>query len=151
MPSRVLGVDHIAVVVTDLDEAVRLWRDLLGLRPGGREIVEDQGVEVQMMYAGDTRIELVRPLRPDSPAAKFLAKRGPGLHHLALAVADCKDAVQAAQAQGARMVNAEPVEGSHGTRVAFMHPAATGGVLVELVAGGGGPWIMDQDQEVPSE
>lgn len=151
MHSRVLGVDHVAVVVTDLDEAMRLWRDRLGLRPGSREIVEDQGVEVQMMYAGDTRIELVRPIRADSPAAKFLQKRGPGLHHLALAVADCDESAQAAAAAGARLINPEPVAGAHGTRIAFVHPAAVGGVLTELVEGGGGPWIADQDREVPAE
>lgn len=151
MPSRVLGVDHIAVVVNDLDEAVRLWRDLLGLRPGGREIVEGQGVEVQMMYAGDTRIELVRPLRPDSAAGRFLAKRGPGLHHLGLAVEDCEAAAEAARRQGARLVDAQPADGAHGTRIAFVHPASTGGVLTEFVAGGGGPWIKEQDRDVPAE
>lgn len=151
MGSRVLGVDHVAVVVADLDEAVRLWRDVLGLRAGGRELVADQGVEVQMMYAGDTRIELVRPVRPDSPAAKFLSQRGPGLHHVALAVDDCAGAVQAAAAQGARLVDATPRAGAHGTRIAFVHPAATGGVLTEFVEGGGGPWILEQDREVPAE
>jgi methylmalonyl-CoA/ethylmalonyl-CoA epimerase len=151
MQSRILGVDHIAVIVADLDEAVRLWRDVLGLRAGGREVVAEQGVEVQMMYAGDTRIELVKPVRADSPAAKFLEKRGPGLHHLALAVSDCADATGAARARGARMVDAEPRGGAHGTRIAFVHPAATGGVLTEFVEGGGGPWIVEQDREVPSE
>jgi methylmalonyl-CoA/ethylmalonyl-CoA epimerase len=151
MPARVLGVDHVAVVVEDLDEAVRLWRDVLGLRPGGRETVESDGVEVQMMYAGDTRVELVHPLRPDSPAARHLARRGPGLHHLALAVEDCAEAAAAASAAGARMVDAAPRPGAHGTRVAFVHPSAAGGVLAEFVAGGAGPWIREQDREVPSE
>jgi methylmalonyl-CoA/ethylmalonyl-CoA epimerase len=151
MGSRVLGVDHVAVMVADLDEAVRLWRDVLGLRAGVRELVPDQGVEVQMMYAGDTRIELVRPVRPDSPAAKFLAQRGPGLHHVALAVSDCAGAVQAARARGARMVDESPRAGAHGTRIAFVHPAATGGVLTEFVEGGGGPWLLEQDREVPAE
>ncbi len=151
MQSRVLGVDHIAVVVSDLDEAVRLWRDVLGLRAGGREVVADQGVEVQMMYAGDTRIELVRPLRPDAPAARFLAKRGPGLHHLALAVADCGQSLAEAGARGARLVDEQPRAGAHGTRIAFLHPASTGGVLTEFVAGGGGPWLREQDEEVPAE
>lgn len=147
MASRVLGLDHVAVVVADLDEATRTWRDVLGLRAGSREVVEDQGVEVQMMWAGDTRIELVHPLRDDSPAAKFLARRGPGLHHLALAVEDCRAAVADARAQGARMIDEEPRGGAHGTRIAFVHPHATGGVLAELVEGGGGPWLLEQDAE----
>ena len=140
MGSRVLGVDHIAVAVTDLDEATRLWRDVLGLREGGRETVADQGVEVQMMYAGDTRVELVCPRAPDSPVARFLERRGPGLHHLALAVEDCGAALEAVRGAGARVVDDAPRGGAHGTRIAFLHPAAAGGVLTELVEGGEGPW-----------
>lgn len=145
MASRVLGVDHVAVMVSDLDEATRLWRDVLGLRAGSRERVEDQGVEVQMMWAGDTRVELVMPVRADSPAARSLAARGPGLHHLALAVDDCGEAIAAARARGARMVDDRPRGGAHGTRIAFVHPSATGGVLAELVEGGGGPWLLAED------
>lgn len=139
------------MVVADLDEAVRLWRDVLGLRPGAREVVADQGVEVQMMWAGDTRIELVRPLHSDSPAARHLAKRGPGLHHLALAVDDCAGAAAAAQQGGARLVDATPREGAHGTRIAFVHPQSAGGVLTEFVEGGGGPWIRELDRERAAE
>lgn len=139
------------MVVADLDDATKLWRDVLGLRTGAREIVEDQGVEVQMMWAGDTRIELVRPIREDSPAAKFLAKRGPGLHHLALAVEECASSVAEAVRNGARMIDAAPRGGAHATRIAFVHPHATGGVLAELVEGGGGPWLRDQDAEDSAE
>lgn len=142
-----LGLDHVAVVVEDLDAAMRLWRDVLGLRPGTRETVAEQGVEIQMMWAGDTRIELVRPVDPDSAAARSLAKRGPGLHHLALAVEDCGAAVAGARRAGARMVDEEPRAGAHGTRIAFVHPSAAGGVLTEFVAGGGGPWLREQDGE----
>ncbi len=151
MAARVLGVDHVAVVVADLDEAVRFWRDVLGLRAGARERVEDQGVDVQMMWAGDTRIELVHPFRADSPAARHLEKRGPGLHHLALAVDDCALAVSETRAAGARLVDEKPRAGAHATRIAFVHPAATGGTLVEFVEGGGGPWIRDEEQERSAE
>lgn len=140
MSSRVLGVDHLAVVVEDLDAATRLWRDRFGLRPGGREVVADQGVEVQMMYAGETRIELVCPVTEDSPVRGFLAKRGPGLHHVALAVADCAEAIDAVAADGGRMIDDAPRDGAHGTRIAFVHPRAASGVLTELVEGGEGPW-----------
>lgn len=144
----ILGVDHLAIAVEDLDEATAVWRDRLGLREGAREIVEDQGVEVQMMYAGETRIELVCPIRPDSPMAGFLEKRGPGLHHLALAVADCGQAIaEVADAEG-RMIDASPRVGAHDTRIAFVHPKSAGGVLTELVEGGEGPW---QDSQAHSQ
>ncbi len=138
--SRVVGVDHIAIAVQDLDQATSLWRDVLGLRAGARETVADQGVEIQMMYAGDTRVELVCPLDAASPVAAFLERRGPGLHHLALAVDDCDQAVHQVRASGARVIDAEPRSGAHGTRIAFLHPSSSGGVLTELVQGGEGPW-----------
>lgn len=141
----ILGVDHLAIAVEDLDEATAVWRDRLGLRQGAREIVEDQGVEVQMMYAGETRIELVCPIRADSPMAGFLAKRGPGLHHLALAVADCATAIDEVAAADGRMIDSAPRVGAHGTRIAFVHPKSAGGVLTELVEGGEGPWQADLD------
>jgi len=136
MPN-VLGVDHIAIAVTDLDAATQLWKEM-GLRVGSRAVVEDQGVEVQMMYAGATRIELVFPTREDSPVQAFLDKRGAGLHHLALAVDDCAAATQELVDQEVRMLNTEPKTGAHQTRIAFVHPKATSGVLTELVEGGEG-------------
>mgnify|MGYP001045663676 FL=1 len=87
--TNILGIDHIAIAVDDLDTAAELWGTKLGMRLGEREIIEAQGVEIQMVYAGDTRIELVCPLNADSPVAKFIAKRGVGIHHLALAVNNC--------------------------------------------------------------
>ena len=132
------GIDHIAIAVTDLDEATQYWSETMGLRRGTREIIESQGVEVQMMHAGETRIELVCPVRADSPMAGFLKKRGPGLHHLAFAVPDCERAIEQVQQKRARMIDESPREGAHGTRIAFVHPASSGGVLSELVEGGEG-------------
>ncbi len=134
--SKVLGIDHIAVAVEDLDAATRSWRELLGLRVGARERVEEQGVEVQMLYAGETRIELMRPLRPDSPVGRFLARRGGGLHHLAFAVEDCGTAAARVADGGGRLIDPEPRPGAGGTRVAFVHPRSLDGVLTELVEGG---------------
>lgn len=142
MPN-VLGVDHIAIAVQDLDAATRLWEGI-GLRVGSREIVEDQGVEVQMMYAGATRIELVYPIREDSPIQAYLEKRGPGLHHLALAVSDCGDAIADLAAQEQPLIDKAPRVGAHDTRIAFVHPKGTGGVLTEMVEGGEG---FEQEDE----
>lgn len=136
MPN-ILGVDHIAIAVKDLDAATQLWKEM-GLRIGSREVVEDQGVEVQMMYAGATRIELVFPIREDSPIQTFLDKRGAGLHHLALAVDDCAAATKELVDAEVRMINTEPKTGAHQTRIAFVHPKSTSGVLTELVEGGEG-------------
>ncbi|MDP7061806.1 MAG: methylmalonyl-CoA epimerase [Planctomycetota bacterium] len=136
--TNILGVDHIAIAVEDLDVATQQWSEQLGLRAGGREVVEDQGVEVQMMYAGQTRIELVCPIREDSPVRRFLDRKGPGLHHLALAVDDCARTIENAKSKGARLIDEQPRGGAHSTRIAFVHPAATGGVLTEMVEGGEG-------------
>jgi methylmalonyl-CoA/ethylmalonyl-CoA epimerase len=147
----ILGVDHLAIAVEDLDEATSSWRDRLGLRVGSRAVVEDQGVEVQMMYAGETRIELVCPIRPDSPISSFLAKRGPGLHHLALAVADCAASIEQVASAGGRMIDTAPCQGAHQTQIAFVHPHSTGGVLAELVEGGEGPWQDGSDPTSSSQ
>ncbi|KAA3608324.1 MAG: methylmalonyl-CoA epimerase [Planctomycetota bacterium] len=145
MPT-LLGVDHIAIAVEDLDQATDLWQQALGARLGPRETVESQGVELQMLYAGETRVELLRPLSPESPVGRFLTKRGPGLHHLALAVPECGDALEQARDAGLRTLSEEPVPGAHGTRVVFLHPGDTGGVLTELVEGGEGPWSSPQQE-----
>lgn len=136
--TNLLGIDHIAIAVDDLDTAAELWGAKLGMRLGAREVVEAQGVEIQMVYAGDTRIELVCPLNDDSPVAKFIAKRGTGIHHLALAVDDCQSAIDDCTQQGVRMIDENVRDGAHDTTIAFVHPAATGGVLTELVEGGEG-------------
>lgn len=128
-----LGISHIAVAVEDLDAATALWRDVLGLRAGAREVVAGEGVEVQMLHAGAARVELLRPLAPDSPVGRFLARHGPGLHHLALSVPDVAAAARAAEAAGLRAVGAPGRAGAGGNRIAFLHPSGTGGVLVELV------------------
>jgi len=136
--TNILGIDHIAIAVDDLDTAAELWGTKLGMRLGARETIEAQGVEIQMVYAGDTRIELVCPLNADSPVAKFIAKRGTGIHHLALAVDDCQSAIGDCSKQGVRMINESASDGSHGTTIAFVHPSSMGGVLTELVEGGEG-------------
>jgi methylmalonyl-CoA/ethylmalonyl-CoA epimerase len=145
--SAVLGIDHIAIAVEDLERATEIWRDQMGLRVGAREVVASQGVEVQMMHAGETRVELVCPIDSDSPIRSFLDKRGPGLHHLALAVDDCTQAIEHAQSQGSRMIHSQPQPGAHQTRIAFVHPGSTGGVLTELVEGGEGRWNCPDSSE----
>ena len=127
------GVDHIAVVVEDLDAATAQWRDRLGLAVGEREQVPEQAVEVQVMFAGSFRVELMRPLDGDSSVARFLEKRGPGIHHLALSVDDCEAAQQMALADGGELIGDEPAAGAEGTKVAFLHPTSAGGVLIEWV------------------
>ncbi|MDP6963647.1 MAG: methylmalonyl-CoA epimerase [Planctomycetota bacterium] len=136
--TNILGIDHIAIAVENLDEAAELWGTKMGMRLGSREIVREQGVEIQMVYAGDTRIELVCPIDSESPVAKFIDKRGCGIHHLALAVDDCQAAIDDLAAQSVKMIDHNARDGAHDTSIAFVHPSSTGGVLTELVAGGEG-------------
>lgn len=127
------GLHHVAIVVRSLAEARPAWEQALGLSCGAPEHVADQQVNVLVCYAGTQRIELVEPASSDSPVSRFLEKRGPGLHHVALEVADCAAAIRALLARGVRLIDAAPRPGSHGTTIAFVHPSSTGGVLVELV------------------
>ena len=129
----VRGVHHIAIVVESIAEARRVYESVLGTSVGEPEYVADQKVNVLVTYAGAQRIELVEPAAPDSPVSQFLAKRGAGLHHVAYRVDDIERALAALKAAGVRMIDEQPRPGAHGTRIAFVHPKALGGVLTELV------------------
>ncbi|MDH3198299.1 MAG: methylmalonyl-CoA epimerase [Candidatus Krumholzibacteria bacterium] len=126
-------IDHIAIAVERLDDALAIFERVLGLKATHRERVDDQRVDVATLHLGETAIELVAPATPDSPIAKYLEKRGPGIHHIALEVRDIAAAIAALQARSVEMIDAVPRAGKEGSQVAFIHPKATGRVLVELV------------------
>jgi methylmalonyl-CoA/ethylmalonyl-CoA epimerase len=132
-PELPLRVEHIGIATRSIAEALGFWRDALGLEVKHTETVEEQGVNVAMLPAGEPRIELLEPTGPDSPVAKFLEKRGPGIHHVAVRVADIRAALARLKAEGARLIDEEPRAGAGGCLVAFVHPSASGGVLLELV------------------
>ncbi len=125
-------IDHLGIAVRSIEEALRFYRDQLGMASGTQETVEAEQVNVVMIPAGASRIELLEPTEPDSVIGRFLAKRGPGLHHVALRVPDLGAAVERLRAAGAKLLN-EPRSGAGGHRYVFVHPAATGGVLLELI------------------
>lgn len=127
-----LALDHLGIAVASLEEAARGF-GALGLVTRHRETVETDGVEVAFLPFSGGRLELLEPVREDSPVARFLDKRGQGLHHVAFRVADIDQALADLRAAGARLIDQEPRAGAEGTRVAFVHPSAMGGVLVELV------------------
>ncbi len=126
-------IDHIGVVDPDLDEAAELYRERFQMAEQHRETVEALGVEAILFEVGDGHVELIQPLEPDSGVGKFLAKNGPGLHHVAYATDDIDSALSAVSEAGLRLIDKEPRRGIRGSRVAFLHPKATGGVLTELV------------------
>jgi methylmalonyl-CoA/ethylmalonyl-CoA epimerase len=126
-------IDHIGVAVDDLDAAVELYRDRFGMSELHREVVEAQGVEAVLLEIGEGHVELLRPLGPDTAVGKFLANRGPGLHHVAYQTADIDSALAQVRAAGLELIDEQPRVGIRGARVAFVHPHATGGVLTELV------------------
>ena len=128
-------LDHVGIAVPSLDEALRTWESLLGSRGSGREAVDSQGVEVVFVGQGAARVELLAPTRPDSPVARFLERRGPGMHHLCYRVADLRAALAALEGEGFRLIDREPRPGAHGRLVAFLHPQTADGVLVELLEG----------------
>jgi methylmalonyl-CoA/ethylmalonyl-CoA epimerase len=128
-----LQLDHVALAVPDLDRAATLYARLLGTPAGARERVGSQGVDVCFLSAGAATLELLEPHGPDTPVGRFLARRGPGMHHLAFRVVDLAETLQELEAQGYELVDREPRPGAHGRRVAFLHPRSTQGVLIELV------------------
>jgi methylmalonyl-CoA/ethylmalonyl-CoA epimerase len=126
-------IDHIGVAVEDLDAALQLYADVLKMPVVHRETVTEQGVEAILLDVGENHVELLAPLGPDTPVGKFLAKKGPGLHHVAYQVADIEATLSALQAAGTRLIDEAPRIGIRSSRVAFVHPASTGGVLTEIV------------------
>jgi methylmalonyl-CoA/ethylmalonyl-CoA epimerase len=126
-------IDHIGVAVEELEPALELYRDNFELHVAHREIVTEQGVEAVLLDVGENHVELLAPLGPDTPVGKFLAAKGPGLHHVAYQVADIDATLQTLKDAGLRLIDAQPRTGIRGSRVAFMHPRATAGVLTEIV------------------
>lgn len=131
--SSAFRIDHVAIAVKDLHSALDFYRDVLGMPVGGIERVEDQVVDVAFVGEEPGRIELISPFRPDTGVAKFLEKRGEGLHHLAVRVKNIDESLQALQAKGVALIDTVARKGAHGTRVAFVHPKGARGVLLELV------------------
>ena len=125
-------ISHIGIAVTSIEEATPFYRDVLGMEFEGTEVVAEQKVKVAFFVVGESRIELLEPTEPDSPVAKFLDKNGPGVHHIAYEVADLAQRLADLKAEGVRLIDDNPRGGAHGTRIAFMHPKASGGVLTEL-------------------
>ena len=126
-------IHHVGVAVADLDASIRLYETALGATLVHRVQSEREGLEAAFMRTGSGEVELMSATRDDSPVGKFLAKRGPGLHHVAFAVDDIVAALAEAKKSGVELIDAEPRMGMHGTRIAFLHPKTMGGVLTELV------------------
>ncbi len=124
-------VSHIGVAVKDLEKAKEIFRTL-GLEVEGEEVVEDQKVKVAFIPVGETRIELLEATSPDSPVARFIEKRGEGVHHLALGVDNVEAMLEELKAKGVKLVDEKPRKGAHNTLIAFLHPKSTGGLLLEL-------------------
>lgn len=121
------------VAVEDLDEAVTLYAERLGMPEEHRETIEEQGVEAVLVGVGESHVELLRPLAEDSAVGRFLDRNGPGLHHVAYGTDDIQAALEAARSAGLRLIDEQPRSGIRNSRVAFLHPKSTGGVLTELV------------------
>lgn len=133
-------IDHVGVAVEEIEPALELYRDTLELVLAHREVVEEQGVEAVLLDVGENHVELLAPLGADTPVGKFLARQGPGLHHVAYQVDDIDDTLEKLRRAGLRLIDEQPRAGIRGSRVAFLHPRATAGVLTEIVepARGGG-------------
>lgn len=131
-------IDHIGVAVEDLDAAVALYREGFGMREQHRETVEEFGVEAVLLEIGDGHVELLTPVSPDSAVGTFLERHGPGIHHVAYQTDDIDSTLEAVRRSGLRLIDEQPRRGIRNSRVAFLHPKATGGVLTELVQPAGG-------------
>ncbi len=126
-------IDHIGVAVEEIEPALELYRDSFELTLAHREVVEEQGVEAVLLDVGENHVELLAPLGADTPVGRFLAKQGPGLHHVAYQVNDIDATLESLRQAGLQLIDQQPRTGIRGSRVAFMHPRATAGVLTEIV------------------
>jgi methylmalonyl-CoA/ethylmalonyl-CoA epimerase len=132
----ILGLHHVGIAVEDLEAATERYRRTLGIEPSHRERIEDQGVDEVLFDVGDSSIQLLGALGPDTPVGSFLGRHGPGLHHVAYAVNDVAASLERLRQEGVRLVDLVPRRGSRGTTIAFVHPGGMDGVLVELVQTG---------------
>jgi methylmalonyl-CoA epimerase len=131
-----MKIDHIGIAVKSLSDAAKIYEQALGLKISGVDQVDDQGVRVAMLNIGESRLELLEPTGDDSPIQKFVSKRGEGLHHIAVEVENIELALANLKASGVRLIDETPRRGAHNTRIAFIHPSSTHGVLLELVQHG---------------
>ena len=128
-----MKINHLGIATNGIDEALKFWQDALGLENVHTETVEDQKVRVAMLPIGDTRIELLEATSADSPIAKFLEKRGGGIHHIAVEVENIEESLMKLKKEGARLIDEKPRVGAEGCLIAFVHPSSSNGVLLELI------------------
>lgn len=129
---KTIKIDHIGIAVNNMEQALKFYTGILGLHLEGEEVVADQKVKTAFLPTGDTEVELLESTDPEGPIAKFIEKRGEGIHHIAWQVEDIESALKELEARGVRLIDAKPRPGAGGKRIAFIHPKETGGVLVEL-------------------
>jgi methylmalonyl-CoA/ethylmalonyl-CoA epimerase len=127
------AIDHVGVAVPSIEEALALYRDTFKMELVHRETIEEQGVHAALLDVGDSHVELIEPISPDTGVARFLERKGSGLHHVAYRVESVDEALEACKAAGMRLIDEQPRTGIRNSRVAFLHPASTGGVLTEIV------------------
>ena len=127
------AIDHVGIAVEDIETALPVYRDSLGLSLVHRETVAEQGVDAALLNVGDGHLELLQPLAPETAVGRFLSRRGPGLHHVAYRVGDIEGTLSELRDAGMRLIDERPRTGIRGSRVAFVHPGSTGGVLTEIV------------------
>ena len=128
-----MKIDHLGIAVEEIESSLGFWGDSLGLENVHTEVVEDQMVRVAMLPVGESRIELLEPTSDESPVARFIQKRGPGIHHIAIEVSDIEASLKKLRENGARLIDEKPRLGAEGCLIAFVHPKSAGGVLIELV------------------
>lgn len=129
---KLTNIDHIGIAVSDIEKALEFWEKQLGVELHGVETVADQKVKTAFLPVDDTEVELLQATDPESPVAKFIEKKGEGMHHIAIRVDNLEQALEEMKARGVRLIDEKPRLGAGGARIAFLHPKSTGGVLVEL-------------------